>query len=271
MTDPTPPPLVPAVDRAVQILNAFQSADELLGVSDISRQLALHKSTVYDILNTLAFHGLLLRDEETKKYRLGPTLARLGSLVGPRLSLREVARRQMHELAAQLGETVILGIPTADEHILIAEVAAPELDMQLSAPVGRRLHHSAGAPARVIHAALPVAALHDLLARNPLRPFTARTITDPAAYERLLAVVRRQGFATDDGEYLDGVRAIAAPIWDWRGLAGALYAVGFSARLTEPRLAELARRIPAAAHDISAELGGTPPAWWGNGHDEPGA
>lgn len=261
------PTLVPAVDRAIQILNIFESGEETLGVSDISRRLDLNKSTVYEILNTLAHHDFLERDDATKKYRLGASLFHLGNMVGARLNLSDVARPFVRDLCAQVDETVILGTPTLDDHILIVDVAEPELDMKITASVGRRLHHSAGAPGKIFHAALPRHELAELLARKPLRPFTSRTLTAPEAYIETLEEVRRAGYAVDDEEYLEGVRAVAAPVLDRSGLVvAALYAVGFSSRLTPERMRMLTRLVPATARRISRQLGArTYPTW--NGHN----
>jgi IclR family KDG regulon transcriptional repressor len=262
VSDNTLTSVVPAVDRAIQILHAFDSAEEWLGVSDLSRRLDFPKSTVHDILNTLAFHGFLLRDEVTRRYRLGPALFRLGHLAGMQLNLADVARPFMHELAAKLAETVILGTST-DHHIQIVAVVEPELEMKISASVGRRLHHSAGAPGKIFHAARQPEALADLLARDPLQSFTPRSITDPARYTTMLAEVRRQGYAVDNEEYLPGVRAVAAPVWDWSSeIIATLYVVGFTSHLTDERLAELARQVVATADTLSKKLSGSCVSPW---------
>jgi DNA-binding IclR family transcriptional regulator len=97
------------------------------------------------------------------------------------------------------------------------------------------------------------------LAQHPPPRFTARSATDVAAYRALLEQVLQQGYALDDEEYLDGVRAASAPI---RGSAGgalaALTVVGFSTRIDAARLAELAAEVAEAAGQISWRLGGTP-------------
>src|SRR5450830_1259514 len=61
--------LVPAVDRAAQILHAIAASETALGVSELSRQLKFNKSTTHNILNTLCHHHLLERDDSTKTYR----------------------------------------------------------------------------------------------------------------------------------------------------------------------------------------------------------
>ena len=87
------PSLVPAVDRAIQVLYLFKSSEKKeYGVSEISRLLGLNKSTAHNILNTLAYHNFLKQDEFTRRYQLGPALAELGTLVRSQIDVREVIR-----------------------------------------------------------------------------------------------------------------------------------------------------------------------------------
>jgi IclR family transcriptional regulator, acetate operon repressor len=109
----------------------------------------------------------------------------------------------------------------------------------------------------VLLAALEPAARDRWLAEHPPRRFTARSITDPAAYRAMLEQVERQGYALDDEEYLDGVRAASAPIRAAApGALAALTVVGFSTRIAPSRLAELAVAVTDAARQISWRLGG---------------
>src|SRR5512136_1317620 len=112
--------LVPAVDRAAQILAVIASSETPLGVSELSRKLKLNKSTTHDILATLSHHHLLERDESTKTYRLGQALAELGRVVGERMDLRTVAHPRLVALARAVEETVILGT-YHDAHVAIID------------------------------------------------------------------------------------------------------------------------------------------------------
>lgn len=256
---------VPAVDRAIQILKVFQSGEDAYGVSELSRRLDLHKSTVYDILNTLAYHGLLERDEETKKYRLGPTLFHLGNLVRTRLNVRDVAHPFVVELADAAHETVILGAFTPDNDVVILDSAEPEFDMKISASIGSRVPHSAGVFGKIFHAAMDSDALHRLLAAKPLRPYTDQTIVNLADYQKELERVRMTGMAEEYEEYLDGVCAIGVPIVNREGqVVAALIVTGFTRRMDASTMELLRERLPAAGRHISERLGAREyPAWNG--------
>lgn len=260
-----PENLVPAVERAIRILLAFHDGEDAFGVSDLSRQLDINKSTVYDILNTLTYFDFLERDEETKKYRLGPRLFQLGNRVGAQFNLRDVARTYLRDLATELRQTVILGQLTGDNDILTVDAVVPDAAVAISTSVGYRLPHSAGALGKVFHAALSDDKLETLLAEQGLQRFTERTITELDVYRTERATVRRQGYAVDDEEYLQGVRAVAAPIVDRDGVvAAALCVVGFSSAMTRAHIRHLSRIVPAVAEEISLNIGaGDYPSWAG--------
>jgi DNA-binding IclR family transcriptional regulator len=77
--------------------------------------------------------------------------------------------------------------------------------------------------------------------------------------ERELERVRRNGFATDVEEYLDGIRAVAAPVHNADGsVAGALCALGVAVRLKRDALPAIIEATRTAARGLSRDLGADP-------------
>ena len=255
---------VPAVDRAAQILRALAAHDTALGVSDLSRQLGLNKSTTFDILTTLCHHHLVERNDSAKTYQLGYALAELGHHARERIDLRAVAHPHLLELAHALEETVFLGT-FHEGHVTIADKEEAPHDLKITSPLGRRIHYSAAAYGKVFLSALSESEVTKLMRNNPPRAYTPRSITKPSAYRAALHLVRQQGYALDDEEYLAGVRAAAAPINDSQGrVVGALCVVGFSTRLPHDKLLRVAKQARDAAEKISEQLGAKAyPTWNG--------
>lgn len=258
--------LVPAVDRAAQILKILAASESALGVSELSRQLRLNKSTVHDIVSTLSRHNLLERDEATKTYRLGHALIELGHRVGERSELRAAAHPRLLALANAVDETVFLGT-FHEGYVTIVDKVEAVHDVKITSPLGRRLYYSAGAFGKIFLAGMPEAQAQKLMRDRPLRAYTRKSITKATAYRVILRRVRAQGYALDDEEYLEGVRATAAPIADARGsVVAALCVVGFTMRLPLDKLVRVARQTREAAEQISRQLGAADyPAWNGVG------
>ncbi|MGD8328111.1 MAG: IclR family transcriptional regulator [Acidobacteriota bacterium] len=245
--------LVPAVDRAIRMLLDLRSAEDGKGISDLSRDLAIPKSSAFQIAATMVHHDLLVCDEHTRRYRLGPGLQTLVGATGRRPDVAALAAPHLRTLADETGLTALLGLPTTAGTVLAARADSPE-PLGVSAPVGFELDLMAGAFGKVFAAALGEPDRTARLRRLPA--FTARSIVDSDEMDRELERVRRNGVATDIEEYLDGIRAAAAPVRDGEGnVLAAICALGVAARLKQRRLAEVAQRVRRAAAALSRDLG----------------
>lgn len=247
--------IVPAVDRAVRLLDVLSRDRRDRTLTELAQAIGIHKGTARDILLTLRRHGLVDREATSGRYRLGSGAARLAQAAKSKLDLREAARPCLARLLEQVGETVLLGI-RENQHVVIAEVAAPPDELHMSASVGQRLPLCAGSFGKAFLAEL--GALEEYLeAGGSLRPFTAATQTDVDVYAAELSVVRAQGYALDDEEYLEGVRAASAVIEGPTGVVmGAVTVVGFKSRISLGALDEIGRACRATAAAISVRLGG---------------
>lgn len=246
--------LVPAVDRAIRMLLDLRGAGEGKGISELSRDLAIPKSSAFQIAATLVHHGLLERDAATLRYRLGTGLQALAGARGGRPDVAALAVPHLRALARETGLTALLGLPTAGGTVLAARADSPE-PLGVSAPIGFELDRMAGAFGKVFAALLDERRRKALL-RRPLPAFTARSIVSAQEMERELERVRRNGVATDIEEYLDGIRAVAAPVVDDRGaVVAAVCALGIAARLKRDRLGAVSQRVRGAAASLSTDLG----------------
>ena len=94
------------------------------------------------------------------------------------------------------------------------------------------------------------------LERNELKPFTAKSITDPTVLMRDLAEVRRSAIAFDDGEFNAEVRCLAVPVHHFTGeVIGALGISGPVWRMTDDAMQSRAKLVQSAASRLSIEFG----------------
>lgn len=250
-----PTRLVPAVDRAARLLDLLAAEGRDWALTELASELGVHKGTTRDILLTLQQHGLVARDALSGRYRLGLGAVRLARVALAQLDLREAARPSLDRLCEESGETVLLGVRDG-EHVVIVDVVTPTEGLHMSATVGQRMALCAGSFGKVLLAE-PGGFEKYLETGGHLPSFTERSQTDVDAYAAELSVVRVAGYALDDEEYLQGVRAASASIRGPLGTAiGAVTVVGFTARLPLPRLEQIGRLSRVAADEITARLGG---------------
>jgi IclR family KDG regulon transcriptional repressor len=222
-------------------------------ISELARELGINKGTMRDLLETLRAHGLLERDEERKQYRLGPRLARLGMAALGQLDLARAAHAYLIDLAHEIGGAVLLLVRDGDRATIVDKADAGQVAVQVSATVGRRIPLAAGACGKIFLSYVEPGQRAKHLSQLRATP---RTIRDPGAYDVELERVRRAGYATDDEEYLIGVRATSAPVFDSRGrLAAAVLVVGLSGSLPTQDLAATGAATAATARAISLALG----------------
>src|SRR4051812_48942171 len=103
-------PIIQSVERALQILDLFDEQTSELKITEISKRINLHKSTVHSLLKTLQAHRYIEQDVESGKYRLGMKLFERGNLLLQSMDIRSVARKYLLDLSVETGQTTHLVI-----------------------------------------------------------------------------------------------------------------------------------------------------------------
>ncbi len=245
--------VAPSVVKAFEILKALGDANEGMGISLLARKLGIGKSTVHGIMAAMEELGVVIRDPGTKRFRVGFTLLELvrKSLGG--LELIQVARRPMEFLVEETEETAFLGVLTRD-HVTIIEAVDSPKEFKVTAPRGTRLSLRAGAVGKVFLANMERPKAMEILRQKGLKPYTPNSIVDINRYLEELDRVAERGYAMDDGEYLMGVTAIAAPIVVRDLPLSALWLVAFSSSLTEEKREKIIEHVKATAVQIENSL-----------------
>ena len=247
---------VQSVDRAVAILEIL-ARDGEAGVTEVARELGVHKSTASRLLAALDRRELVTEDAARGKFRLGVGLVRLAGAAGRRLDVVQESRPVCRALAAEVGETVNLAILSGREALYLDQVAGPAA-LSPHNWAGQRIPLHATSDGKVLLAYLPDAedAVRAGYLTPPLRRFTEHTITDPGDLLRALAEVRQRGFATAAEELEDGLTAVAAPVRDAEGnVIASVSASGPSFRIPAGRIPALADSVRQGAAAISRRLG----------------
>jgi len=241
------------VDRAISILQVLARRGAS-GVTEISVDLSVHKSTVSRLLGTLEVSGLVEQTSSRGRYRLANGVVQLAEGVPKRHDLTVVSRAVCNSLAADVGETVNVvvregrGVVTVDQVIGASAITTVNW-------VGQRNPLHATSSGKVFLAGMPPAELQAHLGAGLTR-FTEHTVTDPEQLERELAAVRERGYALAVEEQELGLTAVAAPIRSLDGRVIAALAVsGPTLRIDEAATARIAERLLAAAASISERNG----------------
>ncbi|HVA30229.1 MAG TPA: IclR family transcriptional regulator [Gaiellaceae bacterium] len=255
-----------SLERGLAILSSFHSDRPLIGVSELSRDLDLSRSTAHRYVATLAKLGYLQQDADSKRYRLGPKVLDLGFSALNSMELVEISAPHLRRLSDETGRTVNLAILDGADVVYIeryrtAQQGQREIDLNLH--VGARLPAYCTAMGKAILAFVPEERLSEIVERIDFVPRGPNTLTDPKAFRDELSKIRETGIAVNDEELAYGLRSIAAPIHAHSGevVAALNLAVHRTMVSMDELLARFAPAVIKAAQDISLSMGHrlTPP------------
>ncbi len=223
-----------SLERALQILSAFNPEKPNLTLAELSAAVSFPKATVLRLCSTLVHYDFLLFNKETKKYSLGLKLFELGSVVFASFSLRRIAASHLINLQTKLDKTVFLGILQEGQLVYIDKKENPLNLIRFGSQIGTRRPPFFGMLGNVLMAHLPDEKVAELLKTYPLTSLTKKTVTNERRFKERLALIRSQGYYVDEGEAIEGVTGVAAPIRDFSKEVVAAVGVGFVSS-SEPR------------------------------------
>ncbi len=247
---------VQSLERGFNILQHM--ADPRLSrgatVTDLARDVGLHKSTAYRILDTLRQQGFVRQDADSGRYSLGYSVLNIAAQFLNNAEIRGVASSELRELASASGHSVHLAVWDRGEVVYLDKVDKGEWTRTVT-NVGMRSPAHCTASGRAILAHLPEEAIGDAAARVLSAP-TLDDIRSEVDLRATLQETRMRGYALIDHEATEGAREVAAPVFDYRGRVAAAIGISDSANaLSQERMEELAPMVVMAANRISQRLG----------------
>lgn len=244
--------VVQSVDRAITILETMAREGDT-GVSEVARELGVHKSTAFRLLATLAARGLVEQSDDRGKYRIGLGLVRIAGTSAARTEIVQAAREVGKQLAAETGETVNVAVLRDDAALYLDQIAGAA-GLQPHNWVGLRIPLHATSDGKILLAFLAPQEVDQLVPR--LEAHTERTLTLRSALHRELAEVRRRGYAVAVDELEEGLTALAAPIRDVHGdVVASLSISGSTYRITTDTVPELVEPLVRGAREASLAMG----------------
>jgi DNA-binding IclR family transcriptional regulator len=236
--------------KVLGLLEAFTPATPALTLSELARRSGVSLATAHRRVAELLEWGALERGADGR-YRIGLRLWEVASLAPRGLGLREHAMPFLEDLYEVTHENVQLAVREDLEVVYVERIAGRSAVRVLTRVGGRFAMHATGV-GLVLLAHAP-AEVQEAVLGGPLKKFTEDTITDPRRLRRLLADVRRRGYAVSSRQVTMDAVSIAAPIFGPERTVVASVSLVVQADTARPRT--LAPVVQAAARGISRALG----------------
>ncbi len=239
-----------AVERALDVLLCFTSQTPELTMSQISERIGINKSTVHRLLSTLEGKRFVERDPLTGIYQPGLRLLQMASLAMEHNNLRRLAAPYLQDLCNRYRENVNLALLDGAD-VVYVDVIEGSQRVKLAAVPGQRLPAFCTASGKAILAFISEDQVKHVLERGMPR-YTPTTPTSPEFFFDDMSEIRKRGFAISEGQFEDGINAIAVPICNQP--IASLSIAGPAYRLTRERMLEIGPDLLTTAKNIAIEV-----------------
>lgn len=240
------------VIKAFRVFERLCQHDGPVGLSELARETELQKSNVHRLLATLMHLGYVCQTPDASYMPTLKTWA-LGSSIRERYNVAAVARPVLEALRDELGETAYLAALDGGS-IVYLDVVEGTHRIRVNAKTGGQAPLHATASGKVLLAFSPDTVLDSLV--EPYPRFGPNTPTTRAALEKIIAKVRRDGYAVNNEEWAEGVMGISVPIRDAGGeCVAAMGVTGLALRLAKAPAKRIIALLQQHAREVSAVLG----------------
>lgn len=251
--------LIQSIKRASDILDIFIGEKRAMGITEFAKRLKLPKTTIAGIVQTLESLGYLERDPLTSKFRLGPALFQLGMKYATNMDLVIIARAWMERLCFQFMEPVNIGMLVGDKAVVVLRVE-PENRFMVFPQAGSVIPLHTTCIGKILCAHMDDSRRDEILSEYPFERLTSNSIDSSKAFLKELSRVRESGIAFDNQESINGLAGVGGPIYNFTGQVIAAFALTGKAETIQRRREEIVTAVRYTSHQISTQLGYSPPA-----------
>ena len=246
---------VPAVVKAVRLLEVLAAAKEPLALAALTDALELPKSTIHALCATLVHSGLVRRFENGS-YHLGSHIMDLSHAFLSRTDVTAEFTSLGDSLNLLPEETIILSVLDGADVVYVS-CRNGTRPLGLNFRIGMRLPANCTASGKALLSTLPEERVVELAQASGLPALTRKSVTELPALMKQLVLVRRRGYSVDDEETHDGMVCLGAPVFDsnsTHAIAGIGVSLLKSATDTQQKNAAI-RAIQQMASELSRRLG----------------
>ncbi len=221
-------------------------------MQDVSKSLKISLSTAYRLVDTLIRHGLVEKTDREGHLRLGIRNLMLARGMDKQSALLKAAIPEMKLLRDLTGETINLHTVLGHNQVCIESIDTSS-PLRVIAPKGATAPLYAGA-GKALLAFLPEKQQMEIIRGSGLKKLASNSLSQSLLMKQL-RTVREKGYAHTRSEVVEGVEAIAVPVFDeMKRVIASLSVAGPEHRMRRRNLNEITDMLKAAAERVSNSL-----------------
>ena len=246
-------PSIQSLDRGLSILEAVAKSTDPVALGQLTDLLGIDRSSVFRLANTLRRRGFLANPNGRKDYILGPSIWRLSRKHDWSNVLITFSHEHLKKLAVRTGETTHLALREGRQAFFIDHYHCSSQIIVISGQTGEFVPLYCTAHGKALLMDCEMDDLKSIFGTKPLQSHTPQTIVSIRQLAKECVRSKQQGFVFDEGEYVEGVRCLAAPVRDKDGII--IASIGISApvgRFPLERDAVATQQVCETARQLSA-------------------
>jgi DNA-binding IclR family transcriptional regulator len=248
-------PSIQSLDRGLVIVEAVAKSREPVALAELTELLGIDRSSVFRLANTLKRRGFLAVSNRSKGYILGPSIWRLSRTYDWSNMLVTISHEFLKKLATRTDETAHLAVREGRNAFFIGHATVNHM-IAVSGRTGESVPLHCTAHGKALLVDCEVTDLKSIFGSRELAAYTPQSVTSLKQLAKVCAEIKRRGYATDNAEYQEGIRCVAAPIRDRD--SSVIASIGISApatRFPDERYAMCAAQVVEVANVISEVIG----------------
>ncbi|MFZ7133161.1 MAG: IclR family transcriptional regulator [Eubacteriales bacterium] len=247
-----------AVQKALRVLKLFNTDQQYLSLTEISNLSGHNKSSTLRILATLQDENFVRYNEETRKYRLGIELFKLGNVVIESLNIKNVAEPYLREAVKESGLIAHLGILDNNKVVVIDKIwpSGYSDTLRMVSRIGGIVPAYCTGVGKVLMSFTDEKTRKKVLDNEEFIKYSDTTITDSDELMLELMKVKSQGFACNNGEHEPYLECLTYPIYDYsKKVVAAMSLTGLKQMVDEMDENKIHNILRKTTKKISEQLG----------------
>lgn len=194
------------------ILEALAASKEPMTPATLGKALGLPKPTIHRLVTTLLEEGFLAKDQATKGVRPGRRARSMANGLIHNSTDAVIRRQILNQIASDVQETVNFASPTENGMIYVDRVET-DWAFRIQLPIGATVPFHRTASGKTYLASLPKPKRLKLVETLDFSEGTANSHKSIGSLLTELREISLNGYAIDNEELLEGMVALAVPVY----------------------------------------------------------
>lgn len=242
------------LNKAVSILNILSMEPNSYNVTELSNISGLNRTTIYRILSTLEESKMVIKNEITKEYKIGPAIYHMGCTYLNNFNCDDQIPRILNEISKQTEESVGYAIREGDTVLSLYEIEINQ-PLKMNYKPGLYYPMNRGCYGKCLMAYYDNEKVKELLHSQKFEKITDNTLTTSEEILEEYKTIREQGYVISKYEVSPYALGVGIPVFNAKGIVKACVAVSFirgsSGKSDEKRINEFLNILNSYSTEFS--------------------